>query len=292
MNANPEWIKASAPGPETEEKVGKKLKNIGLNTVCREADCPNQGECWGKGTATFMLMGSVCTRNCRFCDVETGDPEGDLDDTEPEKLRNAVEELELDYVVLTSVDRDDLSDGGANHFENVVREIKEASDPPLVEGLIPDFLGDERSLELIARSGLDVVGHNIETVERLSPRVRDRRAGYDLSLSVLEKISQLDSNVVTKSSIMLGLGEEKKEVKQSMEDLREVGVDIVTLGQYLRPSEDQLPVEEFLDTSDFEALKRTGEELGFSSVVAGPFVRSSYGAKETYLKARTRGKRC
>lgn len=292
MNADPEWIKTSAPGPDTEEKVGNKLKEMGLNTVCREANCPNQGECWGKGTATFMLMGSVCTRNCRFCDVETGHPGGNLDDTEPGKLSSAVEEFELDYVVLTSVDRDDLPDGGAKHFKSVVEEIKLVSDPPLVEGLIPDFSGNEKSLELIARSGLDVVGHNIETVERLSPRVRDRRAGYELSLSVLEKIDQISSNVVTKSSIMLGLGEEKKEVKKSMEDLREVGVDIVTLGQYLRPTEDQLPVEEFLDTSDFEALKRVGEELGFSSVVAGPFVRSSYRAKETYLKARSRGTRC
>ncbi len=292
MNAEPEWIKASAPGPESEEKVGDKLKEIGLNTVCREANCPNQGECWGKGTATFMIMGDVCTRNCRFCDVKSGNPEGALAHTEPEKLKSAVEKFELDYVVLTSVDRDDLANGGANHFKRVVEGIKEISNTPLVEGLIPDFSGDDRSLELISRSGLDVVGHNIETVERLSPEVRDRRAGYELSLSVLEKINQLTSNVVTKSSIMLGLGEDKKEVKESMEDLREVGVDIVTLGQYLRPSEDQLPVEEFIDTSDFEALKRAGEELGFSSVVAGPFVRSSYKARETYLKAQSRDTRC
>lgn len=285
MNVRPEWIKTSAPGLESEEKVGRKLSELGLNTVCREANCPNQGECWSKGTATFMLMGNVCTRNCRFCEVETGHPGGELDETEPDRLKKAVEEFGLDYVVLTSVDRDDLSDGGAEHFRQAVEKIKETPDPPLVEGLIPDFSGNPKSLELVAQSGLEVVGHNIETVERLSPRVRDRRASYELSLSVLERVSQINSDLITKSSIMVGLGESKEEVKGAMADLREVGVDIVTIGQYLRPTKDQLPVKEFLETSYFESLKRTGGEMGFSSVIAGPFVRSSYKAKETYLKA-------
>lgn len=288
MNVRPDWIKASAPGLESKDKVGDKLKELGLNTVCREANCPNQGECWGQGTATFMLMGSVCTRNCRFCDVKTGNPEGALDDTEPERLKRAVEEFELDYVVLTSVDRDDLAGGGAEHFRRVVEGIKEIPDPPLVEGLIPDFSGDLESLELVARSGLDVVGHNIETVERLSPKVRDRRAGYRLSLSVLERVKQVDSNLVTKSSIMVGLGEGRGEVRQAMQDLRGVGVNILTVGQYLRPTKDQLPVVEYWDSSDFEELERAGKEMGFSSVVAGPFVRSSYRAKETYRKAERR----
>ncbi|MFB6215063.1 MAG: lipoyl synthase, partial [Candidatus Bipolaricaulia bacterium] len=207
MNVRPDWIKASAPGLESEDRVGNKLEELGLNTVCREANCPNQGECWGQGTATFMLMGSVCTRNCRFCDVETGNPEGALNETEPARLKRAVEEFELDYVVVTSVDRDDLADGGAEHFRRVVEEIKGVPDPPLVEGLIPDFSGHLESLETVARSGLEVVGHNIETVERLSPEVRDRRAGYRLSLSVLERVKRIDSDLVTKSSIMVGLGE-------------------------------------------------------------------------------------
>lgn len=288
INVRPDWIKVSAPGQESKDKVGNKLKELGLNTVCREANCPNQGECWGKGTATFMLMGSLCTRNCRFCDVKTGDPAGALDKTEPERLKKAVEEFELDYVVLTSVDRDDLGDGGAAHFRSIVEKIKKLSEPPLVEGLIPDFSGDNESLELVAGSGLDVIGHNIETVERLSPKVRDRRAGYRLSLSVLERIKQVDASLVTKSSIMVGLGEARGEVREAMEDLRSVGVDIVTVGQYLRPTQDQLPVKEYWHSSDFEEVKRTGEEMGFSSVVAGPFVRSSYRAKETYLKAKRR----
>lgn len=285
MNARPEWIKVRAPGLDSKDKVGDKLRELGLNTVCREANCPNQGECWGQGTATFMLMGSVCTRNCRFCDVKTGNPEGALDETEPNRVKRAVEEFELDYVVLTSVDRDDLSDGGAKHFRKVVEKIKEIPDPPLVEGLIPDFSGDPQSLELVARSGLEVVGHNIETVERLSPGVRDSRAGYKLSLSVLKKLNQINSNLVTKSSIMVGLGESEKEVRGAMKDLRRAGVDIVTVGQYLRPTKKQLPVEEFLDTSYFETIKRAGDKMGFSSVIAGPFVRSSYKAKETYMKA-------
>ena len=286
MSERPEWIKASAPGLEIEEKVGDKLEEFGLNTVCREANCPNQGECWGEGTATFMLMGSECTRNCRFCDVSTGNPGGELDATEPEQLKKAVAEFGLDYVVLTSVDRDDLPDGGAEHFRKSIEEIKKVPDPPVVEGLIPDFSGRAGSLELIAKSGLEVAGHNVETVERLSPKVRDGKASYELSLSVLARLKRKKNDLVTKSSIMVGLGEEKEEVLQTLEDLRGVGVDIVTIGQYLRPSEEQLPVERFWETREFEELKRSGEEMGFSSVVSGPFVRSSYKARETYLKAR------
>ncbi len=286
MATKPEWIKATAPGEtETEVEVGAILAERGLNTVCREADCPNQGECWKDGTATFMLLGDLCTRNCRFCDVDTGDPGGSLAEDEPRRIKEAVNELGLDYVVLTSVDRDDLPDGGAGLFEETVREIKDISDSPLVEGLIPDFSGDDSSLQLIAESGMEVVGHNIETVERLTRKVRDPRAGYRLSLSVLEKIKEFDPELVTKSSIMLGLGEARNEVIDALEDLREVGVDIVTLGQYLRPSEDQLPVQKFWKASEFAELGDIARDIGFSGVVSGPFVRSSYKAKETYLKA-------
>ena len=286
MNARPDWIKADAPGPASKEKVGDKLDELGINTVCREANCPNQGECWGNGTATFMLMGDTCTRNCRFCDVRTGNPGGYLDGDEPKRLKEIVDELGLDYVVLTSVDRDDLRDGGAKHFEKAVKAIKEIPDAPLVEGLIPDFSGEIGSIELVVRSGLEVLGHNIETVERLSPEVRDPRAGYSQSLSVLDRVKKIRPDLVTKSSLMLGLGEKKGEVVKSLKDLYRVGVDIVTIGQYLRPTKDQLPVQEFLDSSEFKDLERVGEEIGFTSVVAGPFVRSSYRAKETYLEAQ------
>jgi len=286
MNARPDWIKADAPGPASKEKVGDKLDELGINTVCREANCPNQGECWGNGTATFMLMGDTCTRNCRFCDVRTGNPGGYLDGDEPKRLKEIVDELGLDYVVLTSVDRDDLRDGGAKHFGKAVKAIKEIPDAPLVEGLIPDFSGETGSIELVARSGLEVLGHNIETVERLSPEVRDPRADYSQSLSVLDRVKEIRPDLVTKSSLMLGLGEKKGEVVKSLKDLYRVGVDIVTIGQYLRPTKDQLPVQEFLDSSEFKDLERVGEEIGFTSVVAGPFVRSSYRAKETYLKAQ------
>ena len=287
MNIKPNWIKASAPGAESTDNVGDELNELGLNTVCREADCPNQGECWSHGTATFMLMGSVCTRTCRFCDVDSGCPDGELDDTEPQRLREAVVRLGLDYVVLTSVDRDDLKDGGAGHFRETVEEVKSINNPPLVEGLIPDFSGDAKSLELLAGSGLDVLGHNIETVERLSPVVRDRRASYELSLTVLNHVKQINPELVTKSSIMVGLGEKKGEVIAAMEDLRRVDVDIVTIGQYLRPTKEQLQVEKFWEADELEDLKRRGEQMGFSAVIAGSFVRSSYKAKETFLKAKS-----
>ncbi len=287
MSSKPGWIKAEAPGEsEPEVKVGEILSELGLNTVCREADCPNQGECWSEGTATFMILGRKCTRNCRFCDVETGNPAGEVNRNEPEQLKRGVKRLGLDYVVLTSVDRDDLKDGGAGVFRTAIEKIKQLSSPPLVEGLIPDFSGELSSLEKICESGVDVVGHNVETVERLTPEVRDRRAGYDQSLFVLEALKDLGPDLVTKSSIMLGLGEEKEEVIETLDDLRRAEVDIVTLGQYLRPTKEQLPVERFWEISEFEELKRRGEEMGFSGVVSGPFVRSSYRARETYLTAR------
>ena len=287
MEHKPEWIKTTAPrGTHAEEGVKEILSRHNLNTVCREADCPNQGECWGEGTATFMLLGKLCTRNCLFCDVATGNPNGEVNEDEPKRIKKAVRDLELDYVVLTSVDRDELPDGGAGHFRDTVDLIKGIPDSPLVEVLIPDFSGETCSLERILDSEVEVVGHNIETVERLTSRVRDPRSGYQLSLSVLKKLKELDPELVTKSSIMVGLGENKREVIETMEDLRRSGVDIVTIGQYLRPTEAQLPVEKFWKESEFEDLKVIGEELGFSGVVAGPFVRSSYKAKETYLKAR------
>lgn len=290
MNSKPEWIKTTAPSMSPiEARVEQILTKHKLNTVCREADCPNRGECWKEGTATFMILGRYCTRSCRFCDVPTGNPDGKVDEDESERIRMAVRDLDLDYVVLTSVDRDDLSDEGAGQFRATVNQVKRTPDPPLVEGLVPDFSGKLSSLEKIAESKMDVVGHNIETVERLTPRVRDPRADYQLSLSVLEKLKELDPGLVTKSSIIVGLGESEEEVTKAMKDLRGSGVDIVTIGQYLRPTKAQLPVEKFWKGSEFEKFREVGEKLGFSGVVSGPFVRSSYKAKQTYLQVNEAG---
>ncbi|MFP4647306.1 MAG: lipoyl synthase [Candidatus Acetothermia bacterium] len=279
----PEWIKSACPPePRTREKISVLLSNLEINTVCREANCPNLNECWGAGTATFMLLGDRCTRNCRFCDVETGNPKGKLDPEEPEKIGRAVRQLNLEYVVLTSVDRDDLPDGGARHFSQVVESLKAAAKAPKIEALIPDFEGAQSSLELLVRSGPDVIGHNLETVERLTPKVRDSRAGYRQSLEVLRALKTLDKNLFTKSSLMVGLGEEEPEILQAMKDLREAGAEILTIGQYLQPGSDQLPVEKYWSPEEFARLKSAAENLGFEAVVSGPFVRSSYKAKEVY----------
>ncbi len=287
MNSIPEWIKTVAPGDtENERSVSTNLSRYNLHSVCEEADCPNQGECWKDGTATFLLLGEVCTRNCGFCDVATGNPGSALDEDEPENLRRAVVDLELDYVVLTSVDRDDLPDSGARAFRRSINALLELDDSPLVEALIPDFSGDTDLVREIADTGLNVIGHNVETVERLTPAVRDPRAGYEQSLNVHRFISSEYPEIVTKSSIMVGLGESEGEVISTMEDLRRAGVDVVTIGQYLRPTLDQLPVEKYWELSEFQALEKAGLDLGYSAVLSGPFVRSSYKAKETYRAAR------
>ncbi len=287
MSDNPEWIKTIAPSETKNEKfISQQLERYNLHTVCQEADCPNQGECWRNGTTTFLLLGDICTRNCMFCDVETGNPHGEVDEEEPENIARASDNLNLDYVVLTSVDRDDLPDYGAGHFKQTINELYALQSPPLVEALVPDFCGESPLLELITHTNVDVIGHNIETVQRLSPTVRDRRASYTISLEVLQFIKKASPKVVTKSSIMVGLGETRQEMIQAMEDLKRVGVDIVTIGQYLRPSLEQLPVERFLKVDEFENLRQIGLNLGFAAVLSGPFVRSSYKAKDTYRAAR------
>lgn len=287
MSDNPEWIKTIAPSEtENEKSISQQLERYDLHTVCQEADCPNQGECWRDGTATFLLLGDVCTRNCKFCDVQTGNPQGEIDENEPVNIAKASDNLNLDYVVLTSVDRDDLPDYGAGHFKQTINELYALETPPLVEALIPDFSCESELLELITHTDVDVIGHNIETVERLSPRVRDKRASYTTSLEVLEFIKQASPEVITKSSIMVGLGETRQEIVRVMKDLQRISVDIVTIGQYLRPSQEQLPVERFLNLNEFEDLKQIGLNLGFSAVLSGPFVRSSYKAKETYRAAK------
>ena len=268
-------------------KVARLVKDLGIATVCEGALCPNIGECWGSGTATFMIMGDTCTRGCRFCYVKKGRPEP-LDPGEPYKVALAVKMLRLDYVTITSVDRDDLPDGGASHFAATVRAIKKVNPKVVVEALIPDFQGVREHVELVALSGLEVLAHNIETVRRLTPRVRDRRAGYEQSLRVLEYAKEANPKLVTKSSILLGLGEEKEEVVEAMRDLRSVGVDILVLSQYLRPSPKQLPVAKVYSLREFRELEEIGYKLGFAYVVAHPLARTSYRAREAYYAALKR----
>lgn len=287
----PEWLKIRPPGGENYAQLKQLFKKLGLHTVCEEAACPNIGECWGGGTATLMLMGDTCTRGCKFCHVKTGNPNGILDPHEPEKVATALAELGLTYVVLTSVDRDDLPDGGAEHFAHTVEEIKKRSPSMLVEVLIPDFQGDEAAIARVVKSGADVIAHNVETVERLTKKVRDGRCDYRQSLEVLRYVKRLDPRRFTKSSIMLGLGESESEVLQAMDDLREAKVEILTLGQYLRPSSWHLPVEEFVSPDIFARLETLGLEKGFLFVPSGPLVRSSYRAGEKFLEATLREKR-
>ena len=277
----PEWLKVRMPGGGRYERVRSTLRELNLVTVCEEASCPNVGECWGSGTATVMLMGDVCTRGCRFCDVASGTPRP-LDPQEPRHLAEAVGRLGLDYLVVTSVNRDELQDGGAAHFAQAIVELRRAAPKTLVEVLTPDFQGRTFALDMIIDAGPTVAAHNVETIERLTPHVRDRRATYRQSLDVLDYYKR--GGMRTKSSIMLGLGETHGEVVQAMRDLRSVGCDIVTLGQYLRPSEKHLPVVEFVHPDAFKALEQEGLALGFQFVAAGPLVRSSYKAGEFFVK--------
>jgi lipoic acid synthetase len=251
-----------------------------LATVCEEAKCPNIGECWNAGTGTIMLMGTVCTRACRFCAVDTGNPRGWLDPEEPENVARSVALMKLRYVVLTSVNRDDLPDGGAGHYAACIRAIKEDNAATAVEALTPDFQGAVRDVTTVVDSGLDVFAQNIETVERLTHPVRDPRAGYEQTLGVLEFAKRHRPRVLTKTSLMLGLGESETEIKQTLDDLRAVAVDIVTLGQYLRPTANHLPVQRFVSPSEFDAYRELALARGFLECVAGPLVRSSYRAEQ------------
>lgn len=289
----PEWFKVKAPGGTAYAAIKGALKERGLATVCEEARCPNLSECWGGGpngvgTATVMVMGDTCTRACRFCSVPTGRP-GALDPEEPRKTSETVGIMGVGYVVITSVDRDDLPDGGAQHFADVITRCKADHPELLVEVLTPDFAGSEADLRKIIDAKADVVAHNIETVRRLSPGVRDKRADYDQTLRVLRAYKDLGARF-TKTSIMLGLGETEEEIVQCMKDLREAGVDILTLGQYLRPSQDarHLPVVEFVTPEQFARLKTIAEDLGFLYVASGPLVRSSYKAGELFLEGMIR----
>jgi lipoic acid synthetase len=279
----PPWLRVGVPGGERYQRVKDTLRTRRLHTVCEEAHCPNVGECWGGGTATVMLMGDVCTRGCRFCHVRTAARPPPLDPEEPRLLAEAVRGLGLDYIVVTSVDRDDLPDGGASHFAEAIRRLKEIPGL-LVEVLTPDFQGDAGAVRTVGRAGPDVFANNVETVRRLTPAVRDPRAGYEQTLGVLDRMKREFPAIVTKSSLMVGLGEGDDEVEATMRDLRRAGVEILTLGQYLRPSAWHLPVVEYVTPERFEVLRQRGLSLGFRYVASGPLVRSSYRAAELFLR--------
>jgi len=274
----PDFLKMRVRHSPKYESVKDIVKQHRLATVCEEAKCPNISECWSAGTATIMLMGDVCTRACRFCSVNTGNPKGWLDHEEPENTAKAVELMGLSYVVLTSVNRDDLPDGGAGHYAQTVREVKRLNPNTGVEALTPDFLGLESAIDTLLDSGLDVFAQNVETVQRLTHPVRDPRAGYRQTLDVLAYAAR-NSNVITKTSLMLGLGETDDELLECRDDLRKASVDVLTLGQYLQPTKNHLPVERFVTPDEFERYRVWGLEKGFKEVVSGVFVRSSYRAE-------------
>lgn len=287
----PSWIRAKPATSDKYKELRTTVRSLGLATVCEEAKCPNIGECWGgegkdsTATATIMIMGDTCTRGCRFCSVKTSRTPPPLDLEEPMKVATAVAQWGLDYVVLTSVDRDDLDDQGAGHFRSVVQNIKQKKSDMLVEALTPDFRGELSLVERVATSGLDVYAHNIETVERLQSRVRDRRANYHQSLSVLHHVKQVNNVALTKTSVMLGLGETDDDIRKTMEDLRNNDVDVLTFGQYLQPSKRHLPVKEYVTPEKFDLWQQEGErDFGFKYVASGPLVRSSYKAGEFFLK--------
>ncbi|WP_243338815.1 lipoyl synthase [Anaeromyxobacter soli] len=279
----PGWLRVNVPGGERYQKVRETVKGLELHTVCEEAHCPNVAECWGGGTATVMLMGDVCTRGCRFCNVKTAAQPPPLDADEPRHLAEGIAKLGLDYIVVTSVDRDDLPDGGAGHFADAIRRLK-AIPHLLVEVLTPDFRGDAVAVRAVGEAAPDVFANNLETVRRLTPVVRDLKAGYDQTLGVLAQMKREFPRIVTKSSIMVGLGETEGELVQAMKDLRASGVEILTLGQYLRPSAWHLPVVEFVTPEKFAAWREAGLALGFRYVASGPLVRSSYRAAELFLR--------
>jgi lipoic acid synthetase len=278
----PAWLKVTLPHGEAYESVKDKVRRLDLHTVCEEARCPNLGECWGAGTATIMILGDVCTRGCRFCNVKTGSPKGEVDWREPARVAEAVAAMGWQYLVLTAVDRDDLADGGAAIFANTVRMIHEKAPGSKVECLTGDFAGDLAALDVVLDARPEVLAHNLETVERLQATVRDRRATYRQSLRVLEHAKQSGKVTYTKTSLMLGLGETEDEIVQAMRDARAAGVDIFTMGQYLQPTKRHLPVVAFVTPETFERLRRIGVEHGFRQVVSSPLSRSSYHAEAAF----------
>jgi len=283
----PDWLRVevSTAAVGGARRVDEVLDRHRIHTVCRSARCPNLPACWGAGTATFMILGDVCTRACRFCAVRHGRP-APPDPEEPTRLARAVSELHLRYVVLTSVDRDDLPDGGASHYAATIGRVREVVPEARVEALVPDFGGDRDALRVVVGSGPHVVGHNVETVERLSLSVRDSRASYVTSLDVLRHLRELAPGIVTKSSLLLGLGETDAEIGETLADLRAAGVDVVVLGQYLRPTPAQVPVVRYVTPQEFRYWEDRARDLGFGAVVAAPFARTSFRAAEAYAALR------
>lgn len=279
----PPWLKVRLPLPSQSEPLLKTVRRYGLETVCREARCPNAMDCHARGTATFMILGSICTRACRFCAVTSGRPEP-IDPLEPARLALAVAELGLKHCVITSVDRDDLNDFGAEHFASCIRAVRRACPATTIEVLTPDFQGRPESIAVVVDARPDVYNHNVETVPRLSPRIRPR-AKYEVSLDLLEEVKRLDPEMTTKSGIMVGLGEKTDEVAAVMADMRAHQIDILTIGQYLRPSPAHAPVERYVHPDEFDAWSVLGKRLGFRHAFCGPLVRSSFHAGEVYLQA-------
>ncbi|KAH9792520.1 hypothetical protein WN944_010621 [Citrus x changshan-huyou] len=287
----PKWMKESIPGGDKYVQIKKKLRELKLHTVCEEAKCPNLGECWsggetGTATATIMILGDTCTRGCRFCNVKTSRAPPPPDPDEPTNVAEAIASWGLDYVVITSVDRDDLADQGSGHFAQTVRKLKELKPNMLIEALVPDFRGNNGCVREVAKSGLDVFAHNIETVEELQSAVRDHRANFKQSLDVLMMAKDYaPAGTLTKTSIMLGCGETPDQVVSTMEKVRAAGVDVMTFGQYMRPSKRHMPVSEYITPEAFERYRALGMEMGFRYVASGPMVRSSYKAGEFYIKS-------
>jgi lipoic acid synthetase len=281
----PPWLKVRAPGGESYGKLKDTFRKLDLHTVCEEARCPNVGECWREGTATVMLLGDTCTRGCRFCAVTTGNPRGAVDAREPEHVARAIASMGLQYVVMTMVDRDDLLDGGASHVAATVTRLRELRPDILIETLLGDFGGHMDYVDATVDAKPDVWAHNIEVVERLQRTIRDVRCSYARSLAVLRRAKERDASRITKSSIMVGIGEEDAEVLQTMRDLRSAGCDLVTIGQYLRPSPKHAEVHRYVTPETFASYREEGEKMGFKLVASGPLVRSSYKAAEVFVKS-------
>ena len=278
VERKPKWLRIKSQNSSKFRELKEIVSHKKLHTVCEEAMCPNIQECWSHGTATFMLLGSVCTRACKFCAVDTGNPKGQIDAKEPEKVANSIAQMNLKYAVLTSVNRDDLEDGGAMHFAQTVVSTKKEAPGVIIEALVPDFLGKRESIETLLDSNVEVFAQNLETVKRLTHQVRDHRAGYEQTLEVLAYAKKYSPKTISKTSLMLGLGESEDELLESFNDIRSAGVDVLTLGQYMRPTINHLPVEKWYSPEEFLYMKKLALDIGFKEVASGPLVRSSYRA--------------
>ncbi|MDA9736298.1 lipoyl synthase [Gammaproteobacteria bacterium] len=278
IERKPKWLRIKSQNSSKFRELKEIVSHKKLHTVCEEAMCPNIQECWSHGTATFMLLGSVCTRACKFCAVDTGNPKGQIDAKEPEKVANSIAQMNLKYAVLTSVNRDDLEDGGAMHFAQTVVSTKKEAPGVIIEALVPDFLGKRESIETLLDSNVEVFAQNLETVKRLTHQVRDHRAGYEQTLEVLAYAKKYSPKTISKTSLMLGLGESEDELLEAFNDIRSAGVDVLTLGQYMRPTINHLPVEKWYSPEEFLYMKNLALDIGFKEVASGPLVRSSYRA--------------